>query len=166
MATSFERHASYADIEIPPPKLRSICHLWSCAAVLASIGVAALGWAESFAWLFAAPILCSVGFALCSPAMVALLSDLVPASRQGVALGAIGALEDLGLVVGGALVGILLSAAGRATACGVLIAILLAGALLCLWSPDAGYDALDPTAAGARHRLLMHGTGGWVYERT
>jgi membrane-associated phospholipid phosphatase len=33
---------AYPDAEIPLPRLRTICHLWTCAAVLAGLGVAAL----------------------------------------------------------------------------------------------------------------------------
>jgi membrane-associated phospholipid phosphatase len=33
---------AYPDSEIPLPRLRTICHLWTCAAVLAGLGVAAL----------------------------------------------------------------------------------------------------------------------------
>lgn len=33
---------AYPEADIPLPRLRTICHLWSCAAVLAGMGVAAL----------------------------------------------------------------------------------------------------------------------------
>jgi membrane-associated phospholipid phosphatase len=42
MATSFERSGAFPENEIPLPRLRTIWHLWSCAAVLASAGVAAV----------------------------------------------------------------------------------------------------------------------------
>jgi hypothetical protein len=34
-----------------------------------------------------------------------------------------------------------------------------------MWHGDAGYDAHDPDADGARHRLVMS-TGGFVFENT
>ncbi|MGH9025511.1 MAG: NUDIX hydrolase [Acidimicrobiia bacterium] len=37
--------------------------------------------------------------------------------------------------------------------------------LLAMWIDDAGYDAGDPEAPGARHRLYMD-KGGWTYERS
>jgi membrane-associated phospholipid phosphatase len=42
MATSFDRINAYPEADIPLPRLRTICHLWTCAGVLASAGVAAL----------------------------------------------------------------------------------------------------------------------------
>ncbi len=42
MATSFQRTNLYPDSEIPLPRLRTISHLWSCAALLGGLGAAAL----------------------------------------------------------------------------------------------------------------------------
>ena len=38
--------------------------------------------------------------------------------------------------------------------------------LVTMWSPDAGYDTGELDAPGARHRLTMSESGGWVYERS
>jgi len=35
-----------------------------------------------------------------------------------------------------------------------------------MWHGDAGYEAGDPSAVGARHRLTMKKGGPWRYERT
>lgn len=40
----------------------------------------------------------------------------------------------------------------------------LDGDLVLLWAGDAGYEAADPTAPGARHRLVT-AAAGWRYER-
>jgi hypothetical protein len=34
-----------------------------------------------------------------------------------------------------------------------------------MWRGDAGYEFADPTATGARHRLVM-ADDGWRYERS
>jgi 8-oxo-dGTP pyrophosphatase MutT (NUDIX family) len=39
------------------------------------------------------------------------------------------------------------------------------GVQMALWSPDAGYEANDPSAPGPRHRLVMD-PAGWRYERS
>lgn len=39
------------------------------------------------------------------------------------------------------------------------------GVLVCMWAPDAGYEARDLAAPGPRHRLVMD-PAGWRYERT
>src|SRR6478752_2084390 len=42
MATSFARANAYPESDVPLPRLRTICQLWSCAAVLGGLGVAAI----------------------------------------------------------------------------------------------------------------------------
>lgn len=39
------------------------------------------------------------------------------------------------------------------------------GVPVCLWAPDAAYEARDVAAPGARHRLIMD-PAGWRYERS
>jgi 8-oxo-dGTP pyrophosphatase MutT (NUDIX family) len=39
------------------------------------------------------------------------------------------------------------------------------GTLVAMWAGDAGYEAGDPSAEGARHRLLM-ADAGWTLDRT
>ncbi len=39
------------------------------------------------------------------------------------------------------------------------------GGMVAIWDGDAGYEANDPTAAGARHRLWML-ESGWQFERS
>ena len=39
------------------------------------------------------------------------------------------------------------------------------GTRVAMWSGDAGYDSIDATVAGARHRLLMQ-PGGFVFENS
>ena len=68
MATSFQRGDAYPEADIPLPRLRTICHLWTCAAVLAGIGVAALAldvplaaWVQSGRCPDALEKICSLG---------------------------------------------------------------------------------------------------------
>jgi membrane-associated phospholipid phosphatase len=42
MATSFARANAYPESDVPLPRLRTICQLWSCAALLGGAGVAAI----------------------------------------------------------------------------------------------------------------------------
>ncbi|MFT7599788.1 MAG: 8-oxo-dGTP pyrophosphatase MutT (NUDIX family) [Acidimicrobiales bacterium] len=42
---------------------------------------------------------------------------------------------------------------------------LKGGAKTLVWEGDAAYESLDPTATGARNRLVLH-PEGWVYEKT
>ena len=37
---------------------------------------------------------------------------------------------------------------------------------IAMWHGDAGYDAGDAAAQGARHRLTMSKSGPWQYDRT
>jgi 8-oxo-dGTP pyrophosphatase MutT (NUDIX family) len=39
------------------------------------------------------------------------------------------------------------------------------GQRLCLWFGDVAYPDGDPDASGSRHRVLMHPSGGWEYQR-
>jgi MFS family permease len=81
--------------------------------------------------LIAGPVFNAIGWNLCSPAMVALISDLMPVSRQGLALAWIGSLEGVGMVLGGALSGFLLAYAGPEFTSALVALLLLAGAALC-----------------------------------
>ena len=39
------------------------------------------------------------------------------------------------------------------------------GTRIALWSGDAGYESMDPTTPGGRHRLLMQ-PGGFTFEHS
>ena len=95
MATSFQRTNLYPDSEIPLPRLRTISHLWSCAALLGSLGVAALAldmpvaaWVNSQRCPAAIQKLCSLselfshGLGVC--AIVVLIAVLDPWHRYAI----------------------------------------------------------------------------------
>jgi MFS family permease len=93
-----------------------------------TVAMLGFGWFNSFGLLFAAVMLNGAGWSLTNPARVALLSDLVPAGRQGLAMGWIGAVEDAGMVLGGGLAGVLLTQTGRLPTFVVFSLLILASA--------------------------------------
>jgi MFS family permease len=75
-------------------------------------GLAGLALAKDFPGLVAAVITQSVGSAIFSPSAVSLLSDTVPLNWQNTAMGVYGACEDIGVVAGSALGGLVWSSLG------------------------------------------------------
>jgi MFS family permease len=73
------------------------------------VTAAGIGWialAGSYGEYIAALIVQSIGQAIFGPAAVALLSETVPQNWQGTAMGVYGGFEDLGVVIGAALAGV------------------------------------------------------------
>jgi MFS family permease len=80
--------------------------------LVTAAGLAGLALAKNFPSLVAAVVTQSVGGAVFSPAAVSLLSDTVPLNWQNTAMGIYGACEDIGVVAGSALGGLVWSALG------------------------------------------------------
>jgi MFS family permease len=80
--------------------------------LVTAAGLAGLALAKDFPGLVAAVVTMSVGSAIFGPAAVSLLSDTVPLNWQNTAMGIYGACEDIGVVVGSALGGLVWSSLG------------------------------------------------------
>lgn len=102
-------------------------------AGLAAMALSMLGfaWGGTFWALLGAIVLAGIGWGLSSPAKAALVTELVSRERQGTALGWFGACEDIGLVLGGGVAGLLLTVAGRETTFLVFGLLLAAAIALC-----------------------------------
>ena len=74
--------------------------------IVTAAGIAWIAIAGSYGEFVAALIVESIGQAIFGPAAVALLSETVPQNWQGTAMGVYGGFEDLGVVIGSALAGI------------------------------------------------------------
>jgi MFS family permease len=96
------------------------------------IGMAGYASARSFAWLLGAAVINSLGQAMFSPAAVAYLSDVLPARRQSTAMGVYGACEDIGVIAGSAMSGVVWTACGHAAPFVIGAAACGIGSLICL----------------------------------
>ncbi len=100
--------------------------------LLSAAGLAGLAFAREYGMLILMVIICNTGFAMFTPAAVALLSNNVPDYWQGTAMGIYGAAEDVGIILGSSAGGFVWTAGGpvslylMGSAAGVL------GALICL----------------------------------
>jgi MFS family permease len=74
--------------------------------IVTAAGIAWIAIAGSYGEFIAALIVQSIGQAIFGPAAVALLSETVPHNWQGTAMGVYGGFEDIGVVIGSALAGI------------------------------------------------------------
>jgi MFS family permease len=74
--------------------------------IVTAAGIAWIALAGSYGEYIAALIVQSIGQAIFGPAAVALLSETVPQNWQGTAMGVYGGFEDIGVVIGAALAGI------------------------------------------------------------
>jgi MFS family permease len=111
-------------------------YLMFAGLLVSSAGLAGLALAQNLALFFVAIIIQSIGRAIFSPAAVALLSDTVPANQQNTAMGLYGSCEDLGVVIGSALAGVVwseVSPQGAFWLVGVMPGII--GALMALTLP-------------------------------
>jgi len=75
-------------------------------------GQAVISFAGSFPQLAAGVIIQSTGGAIFSPAAVALLSEVIPQRRQNTAMGIYGGCEDIGVIIGSAIGGLVWSTLG------------------------------------------------------
>jgi MFS family permease len=80
--------------------------------VVTAAGMAGIALARSYTMLIASVIADSAGSAIFGPAAVALLSDTVPLHWQSTAMGIYGGCEDLGMVFGSAVGGLVWSSMG------------------------------------------------------
>jgi len=84
--------------------------------LVTAAGMAGIALAKDFPGLIAAVITESVGGAIFGPAAVARLSETVPSNWQNTAMGIYGGCEDIGVVVGSALGGLVWSSLGPTSA--------------------------------------------------
>jgi predicted MFS family arabinose efflux permease len=100
--------------------------------LLSASGLAGLGIAKEYALLIVMVIICNTGFAMFTPAAVALLSNNVPVYWQSTAMGIYGAAEDLGIIIGSGVGGFVWTAGGPTALYLMGSAAGVAGALICL----------------------------------
>lgn len=74
--------------------------------LITAAGTTGIALADSYGLFVAAMIIQSTGSAVFGPAAVAMLSESVPQNRQGTAMGIYGGFEDIGVVIGSGLGGI------------------------------------------------------------
>jgi MFS family permease len=84
--------------------------------LVTAAGMAGIALAKNYPGLIAAVIIESVGSAIFGPAAVALLSETVPSNWQNTAMGIYGGCEDIGVVAGSALGGLVWSSLGPTSA--------------------------------------------------
>jgi MFS family permease len=84
--------------------------------LVTAAGLAGIALAKNFTGFIAAVVVQSIGSAIFSPAAVALLSDTVPQNWQNTAMGIYGGCEDIGVVAGSALGGLVWSSIGPQSA--------------------------------------------------
>jgi MFS family permease len=84
--------------------------------IVTAAGIAWIAIAGSYGEFVAALIVEIIGQAIFGPAAVALLSETVPQHWQGTAMGVYGGFEDLGVVIGAALAGIVWESLGPQSA--------------------------------------------------
>jgi MFS family permease len=110
------------------------------------VGIAGLAFSRSYLYLFLSVGIQSLGGAMFAPAAVALVSDTIPPHLQGSAMGIYGAFEDVGVIAGAALSGLVWTAMGPA-------AVFLTGAV------TSGLGALLTTALVSEPQVNSGGAG-------
>ena len=80
--------------------------------LVTAVGMAGIAFSKNYPVLIGSVITESIGGAIFSPAAVALLSDTVPSYWQNTAMGIYGGCEDIGVVVGSAVGGLVWSSLG------------------------------------------------------
>jgi MFS family permease len=101
--------------------------------LVTAAGMVGIAFAQNYPVLIGAVIIESIGGAIFGPAAVALLSDSIPSNWQSTAMGIYGGCEDIGVVAGSALGGLVWSSLGPKAAfllVGMTAAIL--GAIVAL----------------------------------
>jgi MFS family permease len=84
--------------------------------IVTAAGIAWIAIGGSYGEFVAALIVESIGQAIFGPAAVALLSETVPQNWQGTAMGVYGGFEDLGVVIGAAMAGVVWESLGPQSA--------------------------------------------------
>ncbi len=100
--------------------------------LFSALNLAGLAFAKEYWMLIGLQVVGNIGFAMFTPAAVALLSNNVPAHWQGTAMGVYGAAEDIGIIIGSGVGGFVWTAGGPTAlylmGCGAAVV----GALVCL----------------------------------
>jgi MFS family permease len=81
--------------------------MMAAGLLISAVGLAGIALSTNYGMLVAALVVQSIGGALFGPAAVALLSETVAQNRQGTAMGIYGGCEDVGVVIGSALGGVI-----------------------------------------------------------
>jgi DHA1 family multidrug resistance protein-like MFS transporter len=112
--------------------------------------ILAAGLAQSFVALAALAALSATGDAASAPARQAMLSDIAPAGRPGLTIGIYGIAEDVGLLFGPLLGGLIWDRFGPAVALTTFAALYLAAATCAAIAlPETRRASLSPEAARA-----------------
>jgi MFS family permease len=99
--------------------------------LLSALGLTGLAFAKEYVVLIGMVIICNFGFAMFTPAAVALLSNNVPGYWQSTAMGIYGAAEDIGVIVGSGAGGFVWTAGGPTAVYLMGSAAGVTGALIC-----------------------------------
>lgn len=108
-----------AALQIPAGRLadrRNRKTIMITGLLISAAGMAGIAFAGSYILLIGAMTLQTIGTTLFGPGAVALLSDTVPQNWQNTAMGIYGAFEDTGVIIGGALGGVIWEALGAQSA--------------------------------------------------
>jgi MFS family permease len=100
--------------------------------LLSAISLAGIAFSGEYWMLIGLKVIANVGFAMFTPAAVALLSNNVPAHWQSTAMGVYGAAEDIGMIIGSGVGGFVWTAGGPSALYLMGCAAGVAGALVCL----------------------------------
>lgn len=100
--------------------------------ILAACNMVGLAFAREYWMLVGLQVVGNVGFAIFTPAAVALLSNNVPSYWQNTAMGIYGAAEDVGIIIGSGVGGFVWTAGGPASLYLMGSAAGVLGALVCL----------------------------------
>ena len=95
---------------------------------LAGLGLAALAWTTSPAWLVASALFYGAGFGAGQPALMAMTTDRVPPEERGRAMGTFFTAWELGISAGSVLLGVCADRAGYPAMWWVAAAVAWAGA--------------------------------------
>jgi MFS transporter, PPP family, 3-phenylpropionic acid transporter len=100
--------------------------------LLSALNMAGLAFAREYWMLIGLQIVGNIGFAMFTPAAVALLSNNVPGYWQGTAMGVYGAAEDVGIIIGSGVGGFIWTAGGPTALYLMGCAAGVVGAFVCL----------------------------------
>jgi PPP family 3-phenylpropionic acid transporter len=100
--------------------------------LLSALNLAGLAFAKEYWMLIGLQVIGNLGFAVFTPAAVALLSNNVPGYWQGTAMGVYGAAEDVGIIIGSGVGGFVWTAGGPAALYLMGCTLSIAGAFICL----------------------------------
>ncbi len=118
--------------------------------VLGAVGLCLMAVVQAQAWLVAGLMtLLGISYVLVMPAWMALTSELAPAGRQGLALGAMNTAQGIGFVVASVLGALLYERVGPTAPFYTGGALLAMGAVLCTFLVKGKQAGSTPTPPGA-----------------